>query len=175
MAARPLRILLGHISGAHGIRGEVLIKSYAAAPDDIGAYGPLSDDAGMRTYELTVRRVTPKGVIARVAGVGDRTGAEALKGTRLYIERSRLPAPDDGEFYHADLIGLDAVTPAGDPLGEIVSVANYGAGDLLEIKLAGEPRTEFVPFTDACVPDVDLTRRRVVVVPPPASDEQDEP
>ena len=164
--AKPIRILLGHIAGAHGIRGEVLIKTYTEAPENVGAYGPLSDEGGTRTFNLKSARATSKGVVARLQGVDDRNAAEALKGIALYIERERLPAAADGEFYHADLIGLAAVDGDGKPLGEIVAVQNYGAGDLLEIRLAGASKTELVPFTDAAVPEVDIAARRVVVILP---------
>lgn len=169
-ANKPTRILLGRIVGAHGIRGEVAIKTFTAAPENIGAYGLLADQGGTRTFKVESARVTPKGVVARIKGVVDRNGAEALKGVELYIERDRLPAAADGEFYHADLIGLAAVTPQGEPVGEIVAVQNYGAGDLLEIRLTGSRKTEFVPFTGAAVPEVDIAARRVVVVLP-ATDE----
>jgi 16S rRNA processing protein RimM len=156
------RILLGRIAGAHGIRGEVLIKTSTARPEDIAAYGPLDDGAG-RTLAIEAARVTSKGVVARIAGIGDRSGAEALKGVSLHVDRERLPTPAEGEFYHADLIGLAAVDPDGRPVGEVVAVHNHGAGDLLEVRLAESGRTELVAFTDAFVPEVDLAARRVVV------------
>ena len=170
------RILLGRITGAHGIRGEVVLRSYAAVPADIAAYGPLGDEAGARSFQLKVVRVSDKGVIARVAGVTDRNGAEALAGTDLYVARARLPKAAEGEYYHADLIGLAAVSPDGAAIGEVVAVQNYGAGDLLEIRLAGSPKTELVPFKNAFVPTVDLVQRRVVVVMPVAAadDEEDD-
>jgi len=164
------RILLGSIAGAHGIRGEVLIKTFTASPENIGAYGPLSDESGARKFEIETARASPKGVVARVRGVADRNGAEALKGVDLYIDRDRLPAAAEGEFYHADLIGLTAVDHDGKPMGEIVAVQNYGAGDLLEIRLAGAGKTELVPFTDDAVPEVDIAARRVVVVLPRTED-----
>jgi len=167
---KPDRILLGRIAGAHGIRGEVLIKTFTEAPENVGAYGPLSDESGTRTFKLKSARATPKGVVARLQGVDDRNGAEALKGIALYIERERLPAAAEGEFYHADLIGLAAVDGDGKPIGEIVAVQNYGAGDLLEIRLAGSSKTELVPFTDAVVPEIDIAARRVVVVLPGADE-----
>ena len=159
-------ILLGHISTAQGIRGEVVIKSHTGDPADIGAYGPLFDKSGTKTYDIKVVRVAKKGVIARVKGVADRTAAEALRGTELYIPRERLPEPDDDELYHADLVGLAAVTAAGDTVGEVVAVQNFGAGDLLEIRLAGQARTEYVPFDAHFVPDIDLDAGRVTVVMP---------
>ena len=169
MAAAPKRILLGRIAGAHGIRGEVVIHAYTVAPEDIGAYGPLSDADGARSFTITSARGTAKGVVARLKGVADRNAAEALKGVELYADRARLPAAAAGEYYHTDLIGLAAVDTEGKPLGEILTVQNFGAGDLLEIRLAGSHKTEFVPFTEAAVPMVDLAAKRVVVVWPAAA------
>ncbi|HWB43940.1 MAG TPA: ribosome maturation factor RimM [Hyphomicrobiaceae bacterium] len=160
------RILLGRIAGAHGVRGEVLIKSYAAAPEQIGAYGPLQDASGTRSFEIAVLRRSTKGVVARITGVDSRTEAEALKGTDLYVERSRLPPPAHDEYYHADLIGLAAVDESGAILGEVVNVHDYGAGPILEVRMARRTTTELVPFTDASVPQVDLAAGRLVVVLP---------
>ena len=168
------RVLLGRITGVHGIRGEVVIKAYTAEPESIGAYGPLEDEAGQRAYTLAVVRVTPKGVIGRVKGVADRTEAEKLKGTKLYIARERLPAAEANEFYHADLVGLAAFDPAGARIGEIVAVQNFGAGDLLEINLAGSNESEFVPFTNAVVPEVDIAAGRAIVVMPVTTEVEDD-
>lgn len=168
-------ILLGRIVAAHGIRGDVLVHSYAGEPEAIGTYGPLASVDGKRTFELRVVRVTPKGVIARVAGVADRNGAEALAGTDLYVGRDQLPPAEDGAYYHADLIGLAALAPDGSRIGRVVGVHNFGAGDLLEVAIGGSRRTEFIPFTDAFVPEVDLAGRSVVVRMPAASDEEEPP
>ncbi len=165
-------MLLGRIAGAHGIRGEVLIKSFTAAPEDIGAYGALSTADGSRTYEIASARPTPKGVVARLVGIADRNAAEALKGTDLYIARDRLPPPSGDEFYYTDLVGMTAVTPDGTKLGEILAVQNFGAGDLLEVRLAGKAKTELLPFTDSVVPHVDVAARRVTVVLPPERAEE---
>jgi 16S rRNA processing protein RimM len=167
-AEHPARVLLGRIAGAHGIRGEVLIHTYTEAPESIGAYGALYDASGSRQLKIKVVRVTPKGVIARVAGVADRNAAEALKGIELYVERAQLPAAAEGEYYHADLVGLTAVDGEARTIGRIVSVQNFGAGDLLEIRLTGSSKTELVPFRDAFVPEVDLVARRAVVLLPSA-------
>lgn len=157
------RLLLGHISAAHGIRGDVLIKTHTGAPEAIGGYGPLFDESGGRSIVLERVRVTPKGVVAHIAGVGDRNAAEALKGTRLYVPRERLPPAEEGEFYHVDLIGLQAVDRTGAAIGTVVAVENFGAGDLVEIRLTGSGRTVLIPFTDARVPEVDLVARRLVI------------
>lgn len=170
------RILLGRIVGAHGIRGEVVIHSYAAVPEDIGAYGPLSDKTGAKTFKLSGVRAASKGVIARIAGVADRNAAEALKGTELYVPRDKLPATDEGEFYVADLIGMTVVDAAGQVIGKVVDAPDFGAGSLLEIRKTGVAQTELIPFTDAYVPHVDITARRVTVNPIVyAEDDADEP
>jgi 16S rRNA processing protein RimM len=176
-APQPARILLGRIAGAHGIRGEVVIHAYTQAPENIGAYGALIDAGAARQFKIKVVRVTPKGVIARIAGVADRNAAEALRGVELYVDRARLPAAADGEFYHADLIGLTAVDPEGKTIGAVVAVQNFGAGDLLEIRLADKLKTELVPFTDTHVPEVDVAGGRIVVALPSfvASGEDGEP
>lgn len=160
------RVLLGEIAGVHGIRGDVLIHTYTADPQSIAAYGPLSNEAGTAVYEITVVRTTDKGVVAKITGIPDRTTAEKLRGTKLYVGRARLPEPDAAEFYHADLIGLHAIGTAGNPIGEVIAVQNYGAGDLLEIRRPGGKTTELIPFADAFVPAVDLAAGIVTVVIP---------
>jgi 16S rRNA processing protein RimM len=110
--------------------------------------------------------------VARVAGVSDRNGAEALAGTDLYVARAQLPAAEDGEFYHADLVSLTAIAPDGTEVGRVVGVHNFGAGDLIEVALSGSRRTELIPFTAQYVPEVDLARRIVVVeLPIPTDDD----
>jgi len=169
------RILLGRIVAAHGIRGDVLVRTYTDAPDAIGSYGALTDADGRGSYKLRVLRVTAKGVVARIDGVSDRNGAEALAGTDLHIARAQLPAAEEGAFYHADLIGLAAIAPDGTEVGRIVGVHNFGAGDLIEVALGGSRRTELVPFTDRFVPDVDLARRVVVIELPISPDDDEAP
>ena len=164
MANIPKRILLGRILGAHGIRGEVLIKTYTGEPEAIADYGALTDQDGSNPVELTVQRNTSKGVVAKIKNVNDRNGAEALKGRELYVERSQFPEPGGDEFYHVDLIGLQAQNEQGIIIGTIIDVANYGAGDILEIKLSDTGDTELIPFTPAFVPDVDLDKKTVTVV-----------
>jgi 16S rRNA processing protein RimM len=167
------RILLGQITGAHGIRGDVIVRTHTADPADIAAYGPLTDKDGANPLSLTVIRVSDKGVIARVKGVADRNGAEALKGRELFVARAKLPKTSDAEYYHADLIGLEAVTEDGQPYGRVIAVQNFGAGDLLEIRSNDGRNMEFIPFTNACVPEVDLALGRLIVVPPVMTGEQE--
>jgi 16S rRNA processing protein RimM len=164
------RVLLGRIVAAHGIRGDVLVRTYTDAPEAIGSYGPLSDADGRGAFKLRILRVTAKGVVARIAGISDRNGAEVLAGTDLYVARAQLPAAEEGAFYHADLIGLAAIASDGTEVGRIVGVHNFGAGDLIEVALGGSRRTELVPFTAQFVPEVDLARRIVVVELPMPTD-----
>lgn len=170
------RILLGRIVAAHGIRGDVLVRTYTDTPEAIGSYGALTDADGRGSWKLRVVRVTAKGVVARLAGISDRNGAEALAGTDLYVARAQLPATEDGDFYRADLVGLAAVAPDGTEIGRIVGVHNFGAGDLIEVALGGSRRTELLPFTAAFVPEVDLARRIAVVeLPIPSEDDEAPP
>ena len=158
-------VCLGEITGAHGVRGEVRIRSFAARPADVAAYGALADETGARTFELEVTGMARGAVLARIPGVADRNAAEALKGTRLYVDRDKLPKPETDEFYHADLVGLAATRIDGTPVGRIIAVQNFGAGDALEIAPA-DGDTFFVPFTADAVPEVDVAAGRVVVDPP---------
>jgi len=164
------RVCLGVVVGAHGVRGLVRIKSFTEAPGDIAAYGPLSDEAGARSFAVRVTGEAKGAILAAIAGVADRDAAEALKGTRLYVDRAALPVPVDAEeFYHADLIGLMAEDRAGRALGRVVAVHNFGAGDLLEIAPEGG-QSLLLPFTKAAVPEVDLAGGRLVVEPPAEGD-----
>jgi 16S rRNA processing protein RimM len=171
---RDGRILLGRIVAAHGVRGEVLVRSYADTPEDVGAYGPLTAPGAGRSVDLRVLRVTAKGVVARVAGITDRNAAEALAGTDLYVDRAQLPAAGEGEFYHADLIGLLALAPDGAEVGRVVAVHNFGAGDLIEVALAASRRTEHIPFNDGFVPEVDVAGGRIIVILPVSSDSDED-
>jgi 16S rRNA processing protein RimM len=164
------RILLGVIGRPHGVRGLVRVTSHTADPADLTAYGPLSDDKGRRF----VLRWRGKGVAELEAQVGgaavkiaDRTAAEKLTNTRLYVDRVQLPEPDADEFYLADLIGMAATDAAGRVLGKVAMVHDYGAGASLEIVRDGASPV-LVPFTRAAVPEVDVARGRVTVVPPDA-------
>ncbi|MCB1499983.1 MAG: ribosome maturation factor RimM [Bauldia sp.] len=162
------RVVVARIGAAHGIKGEVRVKAYTGEPRDIAAYGPLEAADG-RHFEVTGLRPAagpaPDMLVVRFKGIGDRNAAEALNGLELGVPRDRLPPAGEDEYYHADLIGLDAVTCYGTALGTVTGVENYGAGDLLEIApKRGE--TLLVPFTRAVVPEVDLAARRIVVDPP---------
>jgi 16S rRNA processing protein RimM len=158
-------VLLGEIGAAQGLKGEVRLRSYTAELTAIARYGALEDEQG-RAIEIESLRVTPKALIARIKGVTTRDAAEALRHTKLYIPRERLPERETGEWYHADLIGLSAVDALGETIGTVVAIQNFGAGDLIEIKpLSGGP-TVLIPFTRDNVPEVDVEGGRLVLAPP---------
>ena len=167
MAESDKRLLLGHITGAHGVKGEVRIRTLTQEPDAIGAYGPLQDEAGTRSFRIVSLRTSKEGVVARIDGVASREEAQALKGTALYVARDALPDDaEDDSFYHADLVGLVAVSADGAALGQIVSVQNFGAGDLLELRPATGGETVLVPFTETIVPDIDFEAGWLLMLPP---------
>ena len=158
-------MLLGEIGAAQGLKGEVRLRSYTEEPAAIARYGALEDEAG-RTVEILSVRVTPKALIARIKGITDRNAAEALARTKLYVPRDRLPARQTDEWYHADLIGLAALSQDGGTVGTVVAVQNFGAGDLLEVKPAQGGATVLVPFTRDTVPEVDVEGGRLTLNPP---------
>lgn len=177
------RVLIGVVVRPHGVRGLVRIRSFAADPAALGAYGPVSDRDGRRSFRIEPVSVDKDMVTARVAGVADRDAAESLRGMELFLPRTALPAPADEEYYHHDLVGLAAVSTEGADLGRVVAVENFGAGDVLELLLpSGRPA--MVPFTRDFVPVVDIAAGRVVVdaapgvldgesVAPPAEEDKD--
>ena len=173
------RVCLGEVVGVHGVKGLVRVRPFTEEPEAFTAYGSLQDESGRRLTLEAVGRA--KGVVlARIEGVADRTQAEALKGTRLYIARAALPAIEEAEtYYHADLIGLMAENADGQTLGRVTAVHDFGAGDLLEVAPepeAGRPGRSgrgdslLVPFTREAVPEIDLEAGRVVVLLPEAAD-----
>lgn len=165
MAADDTLVLLGTIGAPHGIRGEVRIKAFTGDPMAIADYGPLSDEKGRR-FEIAELRPAKEVVIARLKGVTSREAAETLTGLKLFVAREKLPDPEDeDEFLQADLVGCAVIRPDGVVLGTITAVANFGAGDLLNIETP-DGRSVLLPFTKAFVPVIDIANRRVEAVPP---------
>ena len=147
-------VTLAAVAGAHGVTGEVRLKLFGEGVDALKRYTAFNDGA------LTLKKIRSDhkgGAIARFAEVTDRTAAEKLRSTVLTVPRSAMPALEEGEYYHADLIGLAAVSPDGDPLGTIVGIENYGAGDILEIEQPDRTRA-MVPMTAEAVPEWDHAR-----------------
>jgi 16S rRNA processing protein RimM len=165
------RICVAQIGGAHGLRGEVKLKSFTADPKAVMNYGPLSSEDGSASFEIEAVRPAKGHLIARLRGIDDRDAAERLTHLKLFIARDRLPPPAADEFYHADLIGLAAVTADGTEIGTVLAVHDFGAGDILELRPAAGGATILLPFTEAVVPRIDIAGGRIVVVPPEANSE----
>ncbi len=164
--ASGARICLGQIGVAHGMRGEVRLRSFTSDPAAIATYGPLETEDG-RVFEIESLRPGKDHFVARLSGICDRSAAERLANLKLYVPRERLPEPVEAdEYYHADLIGLAVVNLAGKRLGSVVAIHNFGAGDLIEVRPDAGGNTEMVPFDDTNVPTVDIAARRIVVDPP---------
>ncbi|RAU23659.1 16S rRNA processing protein RimM [Paramagnetospirillum kuznetsovii] len=159
------RVCVGLIVGVHGVRGAVRIKSFTEEPKDIGFYSPVEDETGSRKIRLKVTGEAKGSVIATLEGIADRDAAEALKGTKLWVARHRLPKVEEDEFLYSDLIGLAVEDLAGTRLGTVSAVHDFGAGDVLDIALAPKGNL-MVPFTKAQVPEVDVPGGRLVVIPP---------
>jgi len=166
MTATAKRVCVGVVTAPQGIGGAVRIKSFTARPEDIAAYGPLADENGTQRLELRLVGVAKGVLIGRLSGVEDRNRAEALRGLRLYLPRAALPPPEEEEYYHADLIGLDAVLADGTLIGRVRAVHDFGAGDTLEIERKGA-QPFMAPFTRAIVPVIEIEGGRLVVDPPP--------
>lgn len=160
------RVCVGALAGAFGVRGEVRLKSYCADPEAIEGYAPLFTEGGERSFTVRIVRPIPNGFAARLSGVETREEAEALKGTRLFADRDRLPGLPDDEFYHADLIGLSVLDTGGAALGTVIAVHNHGAGDILEVRQGNGTATVLLPFTKEAVPTVDLASGRIIADPP---------
>ena len=164
------RICVGAFAGAFGVTGEVRIKSFCTEPSDIATYGPLTTEDGKVEYRVTLTRPVAGGLGARVAGVTTREQADALRGVSLFVDRARLPSLPDDEFYHADLIGLEALDTGGAAVGKVTAVHNHGAGDILEISSTRHKSALLLPFTKAIVPNVDLSAGRLIVDLPEESE-----
>jgi 16S rRNA processing protein RimM len=166
-------ICVARIGAAHGVRGAVRLWTFTEDPLAVKRYGPLATKDGARRFEVTSARETKGHLVATLKGVTTREEAERLNGIELYIEREKLPAAGEGEYYHADLIGLAAVTTTDAPLGRIIAIHNFGAGDIIEIA-PPQGATMLLPFSNAVVPTVDLAGGRVVIELP-GEIEGDEP
>jgi 16S rRNA processing protein RimM len=161
------RICVARIGAAHGVRGEVNLWSFTEDPAAVAGYGPLETQDGMQRFEIEALRPAKDHFVARIAGVGDRDAAEKLRNLELYIPRARLPKIDeDDTFYHADLIGLDVVTPDGAQIGTVRALHNFGAGDIIEIMPIGSGEPVMLPFNEMTVPKIDLETKRIVIVRP---------
>ena len=166
MAASESRVCLGVIVGAKGVNGEVRIKSFTEVPTDVGSYGPVESEDGTKTWEVRVVGQAKGVVVAKLKGIADRNQAEDVKGEKLYVARAKLPPPEEGTYYHADLVGLKVVLTTGESKGSILAVYNFGAGDIIEVG-DGTTASVMVPFSDAAIAEVNMKDGVVRVEPLP--------
>ena len=155
-------VCVARIGAAHGVRGAVKLWTFTEDPLAVQSYGLLMTKDGARQFEIANVREAKDHLVATFKGIATRNDAEKLNGIELYVPREKLPATDDGEYYHADLIGLAAVNAADEPLGRIIAIHNFGAGDIIEIA-PPKGATMLLPFTNAVVPAVDIAGGRVVI------------
>jgi 16S rRNA processing protein RimM len=155
-------ICVARIGAPHGVRGAVKRWTFTEDPLAVKRYGPLATKDGARWFEVTHAREAKGHLVATLKGIATREDAERLNGVELYVAREKLPATETDEYYHADLIGLAAVNAAGEPIGRVTAIHNFGAGDIIEIAPASGP-TMLLPFTNAVVPEVDIAAGRIVV------------
>ena len=158
----PEKVCIARIGAAHGVRGAVKLWTFTEDPFAVKDYGPLSTKDGARHFEVASAREANDHLVATFKGITTRDEAERLNGIELYIPRNKLPATEDDEYYHADLIGLAAVTTADEPLGRVIAIHNFGAGDIIEIA-PPSGTTILLPFSNAVVPTVDIASGRVVI------------
>jgi 16S rRNA processing protein RimM len=156
------QICVARIGAAHGVRGAVKLWTFTEDPMAVMQYGPLATKDGARKFEVAHAREAKGHLVVTLRGVATREEAERLNGLELYIPRSKLPATDADEYYHADLIGLSAVNAAGEPIGRVTAIHNFGAGDIIEIAPA-HGAAMLLPFSNAVVPTVDLAGGRLVI------------
>ena len=164
-------ITLGAVASAHGVRGQFKVKPFTVVPSDVAAYGPVHLEDG-RVLQLTVKSVAKNLVICEANGITDRSMAEGLRGQTLSVERAALPELDKKQTYHADLIGLGVQDTRGQQLGVIVGLHDFGAGEIVEISVAGISTTELYPFYEPFLVDLDIQEGKIVLAPQPASDDE---
>ncbi len=162
------KVRVARIGAAHGVRGEMKLWSFTQDPAAIADYGPLETEDG-KLFDIESLRAAKDHFVVRIEGIEDRDAAAKLCNVDLYVPRDRLPAiAEEDTFYHADLVGMAAVSETGAALGTVTALHNFGAGDLVEIATpqGGEPL--LLPFTKAIVPEIDMEARRIVLVLPTA-------
>jgi 16S rRNA processing protein RimM len=177
MTNKSKAIFVGQIGAAHGIKGAVRVATHTQDPLAIASYGPLETDRPGLTITLSKLRLHKNVVVAHIKGISDRTAAESLNGVSLFIDRDKLPeTEDEDDFYHTDLLGLEARLESGVVLGTVSALPNFGAGDLIEIRDPQSGDTYLYPFTKAVVPTVNLAEGYLtIVVPLDAEEGEEEP
>lgn len=164
-ATKEPLVCVAAVTGVHGLRGALKLRCFTAEPENVAAYGPVHDEDGKPLFALRVVRPIDKGVLVKAEGITNRTAAEAYRGRSFFVPRSALPAPDEDEFYHEDLVGLVVRDAAGTEVGRVRAVFDFGGGDILEVVL-DDGRTLSLPFTRDAVPEINLEHGHVVIQPP---------
>ncbi len=171
-------LCVGVISGVHGIKGDVKIKTFTQIAEDISTYGTLLDKNGKVLFGIDKYRITPKALIVTLSGVNDRNKAESLKGTKLYILKQTLPETQEDEFYYSDLSGLKVIAQDGSLFGTVQSIQNFGAGDLVEIVPTTEKdktaETVFFNFTQEIFPTINVKEGIITIAPPQTIEDSDQ-
>ncbi len=161
------RIRVARIGAAHGVRGEVKLWPFTQDAMAVADYGPLETEDGARRFEIETLRAAKDHLVVRLKGIGDRDAASSLRNIDLFISRDKLPTIDEEDtYYHADLVGMAAVTPEGVPLGNVTAIHNFGAGDLIEIATTAGGEPLLLPFSETVVPNIDMALRQVTIVLP---------
>ena len=159
----PDLVTIGVILGAHGVRGDVRVKSFTAEPEAVFEYAPFLSEQGEVLIEPTAVRTGKDHFIVSPKNKRQKEEWDGMKGTKLCVSRDALPDTDDDEFYIEDLVGLDVYAGGEASLGRVKAVLNHGAGDLVEVQVSGRPKSVLIPFTFEDVPTVDLARGRIVI------------
>ncbi len=159
------KICVGVIAAAHGIRGQVRLRSFTDDPESIFAYTPLTDESGKQTFKFKRDGVAKNDFVVTVQGTPDRNAAEALRGTNLFYERAKLPKAKKNQYYEFDLIGLAARDAQGKAYGKLLAVHDFGAGIIFEIG-ATKKDSFILPVTDACIPEVNPADGFILIAPP---------
>ncbi len=165
-------VLLAVVIAPHGLKGEVKAKVFTDAPDALPRYGVLHDKNG-RKFKITAFRPVKEGeAVIAFEGIADRNAAEGLKGTQLFVDRAALPEPEEDEFYHADLIGLEARDSEGRLLGKVAAVHNFGASDVIEL-LRSDGDQVHLAFTRETVPHIHIKDGYIIVAVPEDDEDND--
>ena len=159
------RICVGVITGSHGLEGHVKIKSFMVVPEDIAAYGPLTDKSGKQNYELDIISSNKRGLVAELIGINNRDASDNIKGLELYLLRDLLPILEEDEFYYTDLVGLSVKNINGKLMGIVRLVDNYGAGEVMEVDLL-DGGTEMYKVCKEVVREIDLKKGCIIIDPP---------
>jgi 16S rRNA processing protein RimM len=156
-------VCVAKITSPHGVRGAVKLKTFTEDPESIRDYSPLYSKDGKEKFEITILSSKEGMLIAKISGVNDRNEAASLRGRELYADKNLFPDLEEDEFYYDDLIGMQVVLENGEEFGSVVNLHNFGGGDLVEISLQGQSKTELFAFTREIFPKIDAENKTVTI------------